>query len=155
MIREFVARGGGLMLLGGHKAFDLGGIQNSLLGELLPVTFISGSAPALAGLGRPVALVKAAAHPTTEALDLSTGPLAFWWHRAQPKPAATTLLALANGEPAIVAGNFGKGRVLCVLLTCHGDPQAGQTAFWQWAPWPILLRDLCWWTSGREDARFE
>lgn len=158
LLSEFVRRGGGLALLGGHRAYDRGGIQHSLLAAALPVVFPAPDTPhpALGGSGRP-SLLKAedADHPLLADYDLADAPVAYWWHRAEPKPEATVLLSLADGEPAMVAGTFGAGRVLCVLTTCHGNPQPGQTPFWDWSPWPMLLRDLMWWTTGTEDRRWQ
>lgn len=148
MIVEFVARGGGLVLLGGHKAFERGGIHNSLLAELLPVAFAPESGGALAGGGRATELVKSSSHPLTASLALDAKPVAYWWHRATVRDGGQAILALANGEPAIVVGTFGKGRVACVLLTTHGASAPGRMPFWESAEWPLFLRDLCWWTSG-------
>jgi hypothetical protein len=38
-------------------------------------------------------------------------------------------------------------------MTCFGDPAEGQTPFWQWNYWVLLLRDLSWWVAG-EDEHF-
>ncbi len=155
MILEFVSRGGGLVLLGGHKAFDRGGIRNSLLADLLPVSFRPSEDMPFAGRGQSTALVKGSAHPTTEFMKMDLKPVCFWWHSTKAKEGATTLLSLDKGDPAVVVGAFGKGRVACVLMTCHGDPATGENPFWNWPAWPVFLRDLCWWITGKEDRKFE
>jgi uncharacterized membrane protein len=155
MILEFVSRGGGLVLLGGHKAFERGGIQNSLLAELLPVSFMSTGNMPFAGSGRAAKLVKGVAHPTSDFISMDSNPVCFWWHRAKAKEGAATLISLDKGDPAVVIGNFGKGRVACVLMTCYGDPATGENPFWIWPTWTLFLRDICWWTTGKEDRRFK
>ncbi len=147
MILEFTKRGGGLLLLGGHKAFDRGGVQNSLLAELLPVTFETESTGALAGEGRPALLAKGPSHPLTEFLHMVPPPVAYWWHQSRTKEGAMTILSTEKGDPAVAVGASGKGRVACVLATCHGAPAPGQAPFWEWEQWPLLLRDLCRWTA--------
>ncbi|MFA6294476.1 MAG: glutamine amidotransferase [Victivallales bacterium] len=155
MILEFVSRGGGLILLGGHKAFDRGGVQNSLLADLLPVSFRPSEDMPFAGRGQSATLVKGPAHPTTEFMKMDSKPVCYWWHSAKANDGAAILLSLDKGDPAVVTGTFGKGRVACVLMTCHGDPATGENPFWSWNAWPVFLRDLCWWSTGREDGRFE
>lgn len=154
IILEFVSRGGGLVLLGGHKAFERGGIQNSLLAELLPVSFMSNGNMQFSGGGHSAKLVKGTSHPVSDFISMDSNPVCFWWHRAKAKEGAVTLISLDKGDPAVVIGNFGKGRVACVLMTCHGDPASGENPFWVWPAWTLFLRDICWWTTGKEDRRF-
>ncbi len=155
MIKEFANKGGGLVFLGGHKAFDRGGIQNSLLADLLPVTFDTASDAPLVGNGRPAKLAKTTPHPATEFLGMDNRPACYWWHGAKAKEGTDTIISLENGDPAVVAGKFGKGRVCCIMMTCHGDPAKGEIPFWNWSEWPILLRDLSWWTTGQYDFKFK
>jgi len=39
------------------------------------------------------------------------------------------VLVEAGGHPAIVAGTFGKGRVVVVLMNPHGSPEGKATPF--------------------------
>ena len=45
MLAEYVRRGGGLIVFGGHKALDRAGLKGSLLEEVLPVTGGAGIPP--------------------------------------------------------------------------------------------------------------
>ncbi len=150
LLADFVARGGGLLILGGHKTFERGGFRGSLLDELLPVTFPDGDLPPLKHLPAGGTLQMGAAHPVTELLDLSAAPKCYFLNTIIPRDGAKTILTV-DKTPAVVLGAYGKGRVACVALTPLGAPAAGQTPFWQWEAWPLLLRDLCWWTGGEDD----
>jgi uncharacterized membrane protein len=146
---EYVRRGGGLIVLGGHKSLDRGGMGESLLEEVLPVACPGDALPPLAHFPRGAALVKAVDHVVTGGLDMSDRPRCFWLHDLSARDGAQVLVR-ADGKPAVVVGGFGQGRVACVLLTCMGDPPASAIPFWEWPGWPVLLRNLCRWTAGRE-----
>jgi len=152
MLVEYVRRGGGLVLLGGHRAFDRGRMAESLLDEMLPVTCQRDVLPPLTGFPGGVALRKGTAHPVTAFTDLSASPLCFYMHDVQARDGADVILT-AEERPAIVLGRAGRGRVACLAMTCFGDPGEGQMPFWKWPGWVILLRDISWWTAG-EDEHF-
>lgn len=151
MLLEYVRRGGGAIFLGGHKAFERGGLAGSLLDEMLPIAVASGSGSLLHAPGG-LPLEKAQPHPLTAFLDLAAGPAVQWMHEVQARPGSETILT-AGGNPAVVLGHFGKGRVVCCALTCFGVDGPGRAPFWQWPAWAPFLRDLCWWTAG-DDAHF-
>jgi uncharacterized membrane protein len=98
-------------------------------------------------------LVKGAPHPVTETVDFAAAPVCCYLHGLSPRPGAQVLIT-AGGKPALIVGQVGQGRVACVALTCLGSPAEGQTPFWRWPAWPLLLRDLSWWVAG-EDRHFD
>lgn len=151
MIAEYVRRGGGLIVFGGHKSLDRGGAKGSLIEEILPVT-CQGGLPPLLHFPQGAPLVKASPHPVTEYADLSPTPVCFFIHDLRARPEAQTIMTVAD-KPAIVVGQVGKGRVAVIALTCFGEPAEGQTPFWKWPYWVLLLRDLSWWVAG-EDQHF-
>ncbi|MHB9129456.1 MAG: glutamine amidotransferase [Armatimonadota bacterium] len=152
MLVEYVRRGGGLIVLGGHKSFERGGIPDSLLDELMPVNCPKGELPPLLYTQSGAPLAKGIDHPLTEFLDFTETPLCFYQHNFTMREGAQTILT-SGGKPAVVIGRAGKGRVACVGLTCFGDPAEGKTPFWKWSGWPTFLRDLSWWTAG-DDQHF-
>ena len=152
MLAEYVRRGGGLIVFGGHKALDRAGLKGSLLEEVLPVTGGAGIAP-LVVLPGGAALVRSAAHPVTQFVDFDPAPVCFYVHELQSRPEAQTLITV-GGKPGLVVGKCGKGRVAVVSMTCFGSPAESQTPFWQWRCWALLLRDLAWWAAG-QDERFQ
>ena len=52
MLAEYVRRGGGLIVFGGHKALDRAGLKGSLLEAVLPVTGGAGLPPLGRASGR-------------------------------------------------------------------------------------------------------
>lgn len=148
MLAEYVRRGGGLIVFGGHKALDRAGLKGSLLEEVLPVTGAAGLPPlvALPG-GAPIA--PAASHPTTQFANFDARPVCFYMHDLRPRADAQTILSV-GGRPGLVVGTCGKGRVAVVGMTCFGNPAESQTPFWQWRSWVLLVRDLAWWVAGQD-----
>jgi uncharacterized membrane protein len=149
MIAEYVRRGGGLIVFGGHKTLERGSMRGSLLAEVLPVTIGEGMPPLL-HFPRGAPVVKGAGHPTTDSADFSGDPVCFWMHDLPARSEAQTILTV-EGKPAVVVGRIGQGRVACVAMTCLGSPAEGQTPFWQWSSWLNFLRDLSWWVAGQDD----
>jgi hypothetical protein len=152
MLAEYVRRGGGLIVFGGHKALDRAGLAGSLLEEVLPVTGGSGLPP-LVELAGGAPLARGDAHPVTRFADFSPRPVCFYVHDLQARPGAQTILTV-GGKPGLVVGRYGKGRVAVVGMTCFGAPAPSQTPFWRWRSWVLLLRDLAWWTAA-QDEHFE
>jgi hypothetical protein len=152
MLAEYVRRGGGLIVFGGHKALDRGGLKGSLLEEVLPVTGRSGLPP-LTSLRGGAPLTAGTAHPVTQYADFAPAPSCFFLHDVQPRPEAQVLISV-GGKPGLIVGKCGKGRVAVIAMTCFGTPEKTQVPFWQWRSWVPLLRDLAWWTAG-QDEHFE
>ena len=152
MLVEYVRRGGGLVLLGGHRAFDRGRMAGSLLDEERPVASQQKTFLPLARFPTGVPLRKGSEHPVVAFTDLSEQPLCFCMHEVQARDGADVIL-MADDRPAIVLGKAGMGRIACAAMTCFGDPGEGQTPFWKWPGWVVLLRDISWWAAG-EDQHF-
>jgi len=152
MLVEYVRRGGGLVLLGGHRAFDRGRMAESLLDEVLPLASQQDVLPPLVRFPGGVPLKKGVEHPVVAFTDLSGTPLCFCMHNLRVRDEARVILT-AGERPAIVLGQAGQGRVACLTMTCFGRPGEGQTPFWEWPGWVVLLRDISWWTAG-EDQHF-
>lgn len=149
MLAEYVRRGGGLIVFGGHKALDRAGLKGSLLEEVLPVTGGAGLPP-LAGLPGGAPLVQGAAHHVTQFADFDPPPVCFYVHDLEARPEGQTIITV-GGKPGLVVGKCGQGRVAVVGMTCFGAPAESQTPFWQWRSWVLVLRDLAWWVAGRDE----
>ncbi|HEY5315545.1 MAG TPA: hypothetical protein VIK18_23645, partial [Pirellulales bacterium] len=67
----------------------------------------------------------------------------------RPKPGAE-VVASAGGEPLILAGKAGRGRVVAVLATPLGEVADHETAWWDWPGWPGLLSRVADWAGGRK-----
>jgi uncharacterized membrane protein len=152
LLAEYVRRGGGLIVFGGHKALDRAGLKGSLLEDVLPVTGGAGLPP-LVSLPGGAPLVPRAPHPVTQFADFESSPVCFYVHDLEARPEAQTLITVGD-KPGIVVGKYGKGRVAVVGMTCFGLPAEAQTPFCQWRCWVLLLRDLAWWAAS-QDSHFQ
>ena len=148
-IKEFVAAGGGLVVLAGRSAYCQGGYTGTPLGEILPVTFdFYDSAP------KGVPLSRAASATWLPAPDVSAKPLAYFVQSFTPKSNAVVQL-LAGDKPAIVSGTFGKGRVVAVALTVNGNPPPGAVPFWEWSEWPRVFGQAIDWAAGARPLQLD
>jgi uncharacterized membrane protein len=148
-LREYVRRGGALLVLGGAMAYGRGGWQGSLLEETLPVEVRktlqedTWFAPHGARLTIP-----ATAPDWARSADLSLAPYAYFLHQAALKPRAEVFVSVEN-RPFLAGSDCGEGRSVCVLGMPYGRSPAGQVAFWDWTDWCYLLRDAMWWAMRR------
>jgi uncharacterized membrane protein len=123
MVREFVSRrGGSLLMLGGRRGLADGGWGATSVAEVLPVELPTPEAPTftrspakakLAPLGRTSALTRLDSDDAANAKSWSEMPdLADFQHVGNPKPGAQVLLdATIDGkeEPLLVQQRFGNG----------------------------------------------
>ena len=143
--REFVAQGGGLVVLGGYWAFSRGAYAGTPLAEMLPVTFPPEHRISEVPAG--LRLRPGERSTWTAAVDLRADPVAFYVQTLVPKPDGVVQW-LAGEKPALVSGTFGKGRVVACGLTVNGDAPAGSMPFWDWPDWPKILGQALDWASG-------
>ncbi|MHB9134469.1 MAG: glutamine amidotransferase [Armatimonadota bacterium] len=148
MIRQWVKDGGSLVLLGGMHTLGQAGCMQYGWEEFLPVTL---NLPyEIRKCDPPVAFGKLAKGITP--IDFGkTPPVVLYRHAVTAKPNTTVLLAGKNNEPLLVAGAYGKGRVVVFTGTVLGEAPAGQTPFWQSPAWPQLLAATLDWC--REGAK--
>ena len=136
-MRRYVEEGGGILFLGGDRAYGLGEVQTTAVAELFPVELEAGEegeSYARGPLGAQLA-PDGLAHPIMtfggvgdeESLSLSQLPQLAGVNRLGAVAKGGSLLATAsNGDevlPLIVAGRYGKGRVLVVATD----------SLWKWA----------------------
>lgn len=118
---RFVEGGGSLILLGGEKAWGVGGWPTGPMAKMLPVKRGSGAGPVE---GRyPVAVTEdGRAHPVFqtkgETAPSELPPILSLYGGAEATPGATTL-ATATGPagrtPLVVAQRYGQGKVVVIL----------------------------------------
>jgi uncharacterized membrane protein len=141
MLKDYVAAGGGLLVLGGPYAYGEGGYGKGQLAEVLPVQ-VGGAFDLVAG-GE---LAAGGASALPGSLDWKQRPVAPYVHRLTPKPQAVVAVT-AGGLPFVVTGTYGQGRVACVAGSPVGAA-AGRTVFWQWSDWPRLVGKLAEWARA-------
>ena len=143
--REFVAQGGGLVVLGGYWAFSRGAYAGTPLEEMLPATF--GPEHRIPETPEGLLLHPGARATWKPAFELKSKPVAFYVQTLTPKP-DSTVQWLAGDKPALISGTFGKGRVVACALTANGETPAGVMPFWDWPEWPRLLGQALDWAAG-------
>jgi hypothetical protein len=152
-IVEFVAqKGGGLIVLGGPRSFDLGGYAGTPLGDLFPVSISPDTRGMLEGLFVPVLTPDGQVHPLMKLHDdavvsgqrwAELPPLPGINMTGPAKPGATVLAAHPTWQtggasaPVIAVHRYGLGKVLAI--TAH--------ELWRW--------DLLMWGTGRTNASYE
>ncbi|SMY07139.1 glutamine amidotransferase [Flavimaricola marinus] len=147
-IRDYVAAGGGLIMVGGYLTFQ--GIDakaqyaGSPVEEALPVTFsrhddrVECPAGVTAELAMP-------GHPMLEGVS-GDWPALLGYNRAQARDGAE-IVATAGGDPLLVAGTHGKGRGVAFASDC--GPHWAPPSFVEWSGYAALWANMAGWAAGR------
>ena len=149
MLSDFLAAGGGMVVLGGPMAYSFSGLAGTKLEEMWPVSS-SKSLFAIKPMGDGVIEV-AENVPLLQDLDWSSAPRVQHLHEVTVKPWGKTILTVA-GKPFLVIGQMDpkKGRVACILGAPIGTMDRGKTPFWEWSDWRYLMRQILWWVGGND-----
>lgn len=168
MLQDFVAvRGGGLLALGGRRAFGEGGYAGTPVDEVLPISFPEGGNPDMEP--RTISLRPTAAgrdHPTLALPIVSDGgwealpALTSVNAPGRPRPGAAVLLegvreGTTGSEPVLATQRYGRGQAAVLMVQ----------DLWRWqltadlpeddashrAMWELLLR----WTVADAPDRLE
>jgi uncharacterized membrane protein len=150
LLEEYVRNGGGLVILGGPFAFESGGYRHTALERMLPCEL---QAEKRKKAEKPLVLK---AGPDAGAMlpaDLAwqQNPRVVYYHPATAKSGAQ-VVATMDGVPALIAGEFGKGRIAVFLATAEGETPPDQLPFWEWSDQPRLLAAVCRWTASAPRA---
>jgi uncharacterized membrane protein len=136
-LRGWLQGGGRLLMLGGPYGFGSGDWHLSdLLAPMYPADIATRFDLQPVGFPTPVPLQPAS--DVARKLDWSKPPVVLWQHNMMAKADATVHVT-AGDNPVIVSRPFGKGKVCFVTISPLGDAPAGQTAFWDWPQWPLLM----------------
>jgi len=128
LLKRYVESGGAVLMLGGYYAFGAE-YHGTELAEIAPVDFLDQRD-----------LVACPTGARIEPVKDGTQPRVFWRHTVTPKPGAHVGLT-ADGQPLLISGTFGKGRVAVFAGSVMGDPATGQLPFWEWNQWPVVLAE--------------
>jgi uncharacterized membrane protein len=148
-VAEYVADGGGLVMVGGYMSFA--GIDgrarfgDSPLASVLPVTIQASDDRVETPQGSIPQVVRR--HPIVDGLP-ETWPLLLGYNRVLPRDESTTLVT-CNNDPLLVIGNYGKGRDVAFMsdLAPHWAPPG----FLMWPSYPLLWSSILSWASGFHD----
>jgi len=141
MLKDYLAAGGNLLVLGGDQSYGNGHFTNPDLIAQFPVElgekynwrkFANGS-------------LKAAESPVTQGVAFVPKDMVYYHHLCTPKKTATVAVTAAD-QPILVLGNTtGGGRVACVLAAPFGEAAAGETAYWDAEGWKTLMKNTVSW----------
>jgi len=146
-IRDYVAGGGGLVMVGGYLTFQ--GIEakaqyaGTAVEEALPATLLRYDDRVEMPQGaQPV--VTAPEHPIVAGLD-AAWPMLLGYNRVSAKPDAS-LVATIGGDPLVLAGSHGRGRSVAFTSDC--GPHWAPPPFVEWVGYQRLWSRIVGWASG-------
>jgi len=130
-IRKFVENGGELIVFGGFLSFGHGGMKNSFIEEILPIS-----------IKRTFDRIKFPEGQAEVRENKFWFPKKYgncaWIHDVALKPDAEVVMK-AGDFPAVVKGKFGKGHVVAVLGTVLGEPS---DPFWESKEWKEFMSQI-------------
>jgi uncharacterized membrane protein len=148
MLCDYVEQGGNLLIVGGPYALGDGEFEETRFLDILPVKLSGPFDLKWAGKGKSWALTAAGKSPITEGLTFEQAPKVFWQHFVTPKAGAEVILT-AGGQPSLVVGHYGKGKIAVLTLSPTGVSESGETAWWEWKQWPQLLKNIFQWFNQK------
>jgi uncharacterized membrane protein len=146
-VRDYVAAGGGLVMVGGYLTFQ--GIEGRArwagtpVEEALPVLI----EPADDRVEVPAGIVPAVllpGHPIVTGLP-GTWPALLGYNRVRPR-AGADLVAAVGDDPLIVAGQHGRGRSVAFTSDC--GPHWCPPPFVEWPGYATMWQQLVRWVAG-------
>ncbi|MCW4048214.1 MAG: glutamine amidotransferase [Candidatus Bathyarchaeota archaeon] len=145
-IKEYVEKGGGLIMAGGYMSFQgINGAamyQRTPVAEALPVLMMATDDRCERPEG--VEPKKVMDHPIVEGLP-ETWPHLLGYNLVTAKPDAD-VVARVGEDALVVAGSYGKGR--CVAITTDIGPHWCPAEFAEWEGYGVLWRNMIKWASG-------
>lgn len=149
LLREYVAAGGGLIMVGGYMTFQ--GIDakaryaGTPVEEALPVTLLPHDDRVEAPEGA-LPRVQAEQHPIVAGLG-GEWPQLLGYNRLIARPEATTVALVAN-DPLLVAWEFGSGRSIAFASDC--GPHWAPPEFLAWNGYARLWSQMAAWAGGTQ-----
>jgi uncharacterized membrane protein len=146
-IRDYVAGGGGLVMVGGYLTFQ--GIDGrarwagTAVEEALPVTMQTTDDRVEVPAGVSPA-VRSAAHAIVSGLP-ATWPALLGYNRVRPRDGADVIVTVGD-DPLIVAGEHGRGRGVAFTSDC--GPHWCPPPFMEWPGYATMWQQLVRWAAG-------
>jgi uncharacterized membrane protein len=147
MLKDYLAAGGSVLILGGDQAFGQAGFVTEGLIAQIPLDM--GGPYNWRKIPDGGALKVAGKHAITEGVIFGDKDVVLYSHLCKPRQGASVLVT-AGDRPIVVAGTTAKGgKIVCVLATPFGEAEKGQTAFWDAAAWNKLMQNTVRWLTAR------
>ena len=147
-IRDYVAAGGGLVMIGGYLSFQEIDAKAQYCGtpieEALPVQLLSGDDRVELPEGG-AARVRLQDHPAVAGLE-SPWPHLLGYNRVTASPGSDLVVTIGN-DPLLVTGSFGKGRSAAFTSDC--GPHWVPDGFVEWHGFATLWQQIAKWVSGQ------
>ncbi len=149
-LKQFIASGGGLFILGGMHSLGQGQFKNTFLEDMMPVEV----APArdIKQADKPLQLLPAK-EGLAKSLPADTWKEApaflYWRHVVNPKQDSVVHL-YAGTEPVLLTNRYQLGRVAVFTGTVLGEPVGKEQPFWKWSGWPLLANATMKWAVEGE-----
>lgn len=147
-IRQYVADGGGLVMVGGYLTFQ--GIDakaryaGSPVEAALPVTLLTGDDRVERPAGA-LPTVTDTAHPIVRGLGAASWPALLGYNRVVAREGASVIVTVGD-DPLIVAGAFGSGRGVAFTSDC--GPHWCPPPFLAWSGYATMWQQLVGWAAG-------
>jgi uncharacterized membrane protein len=142
MLCDYVQQGGSLLVVGGPYALGNGEFEDTRFLEVLPATLSGPFDLKWAGKGQSWDLLPVKADdPLLAGVSFAQQPKVYWHHFVTPK-ANTQVVLTAGGKPALMLGQYGKGKVALLTLSPTGKEGDGEIAWWSWDGWPQLVKNI-------------
>ena len=147
-IADYVADGGGLIMVGGYMTFQ--GIEakakyaGTPVEDALPVA-ISQNDDRIEVPQGVVPMVSDTEHAIVSGLE-GDWPALLGYNRVTPKPDGTTVVSVGN-DPLVVVGTSGKGRAVAFTSDC--GPHWAPPPFVEWDGYGTLWAQMAGWAAGR------
>jgi uncharacterized membrane protein len=146
LLRDWVAGGGGLIMVGGYLTFQgieaKGHYAGSAVEAALPVTIF----PYDDRVEIPEGVtpdVSAAEHPLVANLP-ATWPALLGYNRLTPRPEAATV-AVVGADPLLAGWDYGEGRAVAFASDC--GPHWAPPAFVAWPGYATLWQNIAAWVT--------
>jgi hypothetical protein len=140
VIKEFVERGGGLLVLGGPWTYGRCAMRGTWIDEVLPVE--------IDGISDWTELPEGAklqwrsdAPEQLRGKDMTGNPAIRYVHQAAVREGGKVLMEAA-GKPVLVVAARGKGKVAAFLGTVMGETGKETPGFWDSNDWPDAMSAL-------------
>ena len=148
MLKDYLAVGGNVLMLGGDQAFGQAGFVNTNLLAMIPVDMGTAYNWRKIPDGGPLKVTDAK-HPVARDVSFGKNDVVLYSHLCTPRENAV-ILVTAGDRPILVLGTTAKGgRIACVLATPFGEAAGGQTAFWDSPAWMKLMQNTIQWLVTR------
>jgi len=147
VMADYVAEGGGLLMVGGFMSFSgFGGnacYHNTIFADVLPVKMLGHDDRVECPEG--ITPQVTAEHAVLEGIP-SQWPHFLGYQRLIAKPDATTVMT-AGGDPFLVLGTYGNGRVAAFASDC--SPHWGPPEFVGWTHYAAFWSQLARFITGK------